>query len=80
MADLATLQSWLTEAEAARHALSTGQRIKEVWRDGRRVIFEGMSAGTLGSYIDGLNAAIAALNADTSGALPRRRFIGTCFG
>lgn len=75
MADLATLQTRLTDAEAARHALATGQRVVEVMRDGRRVRYQESNRGDLGLYIDELAAAIAGLTAPSTGALPRRRFI-----
>lgn len=75
-----SLTAMLTEAEAALHALGMGQQVKEVWRDGRRVIYNGMSPSALQTYIDSLTARIAALTATTTGALPRRRFIGVAFG
>ena len=79
MADVATLKTRLEEAEAARHALATGQRVVDVWRDGRRVRYQESNKADLASYIDDLIAEIAALEAPATGALPRRRFIPAAF-
>ena len=69
MASLAQLQTWLTEAETARHALMTGARAVSI-RDpsGRQVQFS--ETTKLDVYIAGLQAQIAAL----SGTAPARTF------
>lgn len=79
MADLETLQTRLAEAQAARHALATGQRVVEVVRDGKRMRFQESNKGDLAGYIDELGAAIAELQQPVIGALPRRRFIPVAF-
>jgi hypothetical protein len=61
MADLTTLQSRLTEAEAAYHRLMTGDREVEVtFSDGRRVRLGETDASALKRYIGELQAEIAA--------------------
>lgn len=79
MTDLATLQTRLSEAQDARHALATGQRVVEVMRDGKRMRFQESNKGDLAAYIDEITTSIADLEAPTTGALPRRRFIGIAF-
>lgn len=68
MADLATLQTRLSEAEAARHALLTGARVQVVARDGRRVEYTSASGSIaqLESYISQLQADIAKLTGAAS--------------
>jgi hypothetical protein len=63
MADLATLQGWITEAEAAMHALQTGKRVQNIWRDGRRIEFTPApdSINRLKEYIADLNSQIATI-------------------
>lgn len=76
MASLAQLQTWLSEAEAARHALAMGQTTVEIGRDGRKVVYSKASLSDLESYIKWLNAEIEkAENADAG--RPRRSAIGT---
>ena len=72
MADLATLTTRLTEAEAALHQLVQGSQVVEVWRDGRRMKFNAASRGDLSGYIADLKNQIAALEADADNR-PRRR-------
>jgi hypothetical protein len=76
MADLATLQTRLSEAEAARHALLTGARVQVVARDGRRVEYTpaANSMAQLEAYISQLQADIATLTgtASTDWRLNRR--------
>lgn len=79
MADVDTLKTRLAEAEAARHALATGQRVVDVWRDGRRVKYQESNKADLAAYIDDLTTRIAGLDAPLTGALPRRRFIPAAF-
>ena len=80
MADLATLQTRLTEAEGALHALSMGQRVVEVWHDGRKIRYDTSSKSDLQGYIDSLNRAIADIGASAESTLPRRRYIPVVFG
>lgn len=75
MATTAEIQTRLTEAEAALHALATGQRVVDVWRDGRRVTFSQATIGQLRDYIAQLRNDLAeAQNLDAG--RPRRRAIG----
>ena len=79
MADAATLQTRLDEAEQARHALATGQRVVDVWRDGQRVRYQESNKGDLYAYIADLRNELAAATAPATGALPRRRAIPVAF-
>jgi hypothetical protein len=58
MADLATLQNRLGEAEAAYHRLATGSQLEEVWIDGTRTRYTPSDASKLSTYISGLQAEI----------------------
>lgn len=80
MADLETLQTRLTEAEAALHSLAMGERVVEVVRDGRRVRYQESNKGDLGAYADLLRRSIADLQAVAAGNTRRRRFIPVAFG
>lgn len=81
MADLTTLQGWLTEAENARHQLAMGKQVVEVWRDGRRLTYRQSSLNDLNGYIDNLTAQIARLEDEQNGtSFARRRSIGVIFG
>lgn len=65
----------LTAYRAARTALVSGERVEDVWRDGRRVTFSSMTLSEINSAIDDLNreySAAAAVEAGTA----RRRPIG----
>lgn len=59
MASLATLQTWLTEAETARHKLMTGSRTVSLTYAGRSVSYTSADLAALNSYIDDLKAQIA---------------------
>jgi hypothetical protein len=76
MADLATLQTRLTEAETALHALLTGSRVQVVARDGRRLEYTSAagSINQLRNYIGQMQAEIASLTgvASTDWRLNRR--------
>lgn len=78
MATAAQITTWLTEAETARHQLATGQLITEVWRDGRRIIYAGMTLAALESYIATLRTDLAAATAAEAGR-PRRTAIGIVY-
>ncbi len=60
MASLATLQTWLTEAETARHKLMTGSRTVSLTYAGRSVSYTSADLAALNSYIDDLKSQIAA--------------------
>lgn len=75
MASLETLQSWLTEAEAARHKLLTGAQTAEVKKpDGGSVKFTPATKSDLETYILDLKAQVA----KASGVFARRP-IGALF-
>ena len=59
MASLATLQTWLTEAETARHKLMTGSRAISLTYAGRSVSYTSADLAALNSYIDDLKSQIA---------------------
>lgn len=67
MADLATLQTRLAEAEAAYHRLQTGAAEETVQHGDMRVTYTAASAGKLASYIESLKAQIAAAGGSNSG-------------
>lgn len=75
MATLDQLNTWLSEAEAARHSLAMGEAVVEVWRDGRRVTYSRANLAALTSYIDRLNAEIEQAQASACGRA-RRRALG----
>lgn len=78
MADLVQLQTWLAEAEAARHAIAIGGGVQEVWRDGRRVTYTARSLKDLDSYVSWLKAEIAKLENAAAGR-PVRSAIGVTY-
>jgi len=72
LADLTQLQTWLSEAEVARHALAMGQSVVEVWRDGRRVTYGKSNLADLTEYVRFLEAEIARKTSELD-ENPRRR-------
>jgi hypothetical protein len=73
MADLATLQGWLTEAEFARHKLRTGALGVQIEHADMRVTYTESNVGALDSYIADLRAQVSAAGGTTTGL--RRRAI-----
>lgn len=74
--DLATLQARRAAVQAALDALAGGQQVKEVWKNGQRLTFAGMTAGEATTYLRSIDAEIADQAAiDTPGTLSRRRYI-----
>jgi len=71
MADLTTLQIWLTDAEAGLQALQTGTQEMQIDHGDMRVAYTKAEVGQLQSYIDGLRARIAAAGGTVDGL--RRR-------
>lgn len=68
----AEIEADLVAARAARSALIAGERVREVWRDGRRLIFEGIKLFDVESMIASLEREYeAACNA--AAGRPRRR-------
>ena len=71
MADTATLQARLAEAETALHALSTGRQVVEVERNGKKLKYTPTDVGGLRAYIAELKRALG---------LGSRQAIGVNFG
>ena len=67
---LETLAAWLTEAQTAYHALSTGAQTVSVGTGDTRVSFTPATVSDLRRYIADLQAAIASFG----GASPRKGF------
>jgi hypothetical protein len=67
VADLATLQARLTEAEAAYHSLMTGALVAEVQHSDMRQRYTEANKGELAAYIASLKAQIAAAGGSTTG-------------
>ena len=73
MASLTDLQTRLTEAEAALHALNTGQAVAETQIDNIRTKYAvSLNEGGLIGYIADLKSQIGAVRAGAS-ATPARR-------
>ncbi len=73
MADPATLQARLDEAEQALHELLTGRRAVTVDYDGTRTQFTAAEEAKLRAYIDELKRQLGTPDA------PKRRAIGMVF-
>lgn len=64
----ATLQTWLTEAQTAMHALAVGgKQVVQVALGDKRVVFTPGDLGKLKSYIGQLQTAIAVNAGQTVG-------------
>jgi len=70
MATLAQLQTWLSEAEIARHKLRLGNSVELRTYAGRSLKYTAANAGELDAYIADLEAKIAA----SSGSGKRRMY------
>lgn len=77
-ADLAQLQTWLTEAQTRRHTVAMGEGVLEVWRDGRRIIYSQANIEELDQYILSLQQQIEMLTNEAAG-LPKRSAIGVSY-
>lgn len=66
MATLSQLQTWLTEAEIARHKVRTGQSVELRTYAGRTLKYTAANADQLDAYIADLNAQIATLQGSSS--------------
>jgi len=66
---LATLNTWLTEAQSAYHALSIGKQTVSLSIGDKRVAFTAAEVPQLRSYISQLQTAIA-INQGTSTGKP----------
>ena len=80
MATSSEIQTRLSEAEAALHALATGARVADVWRDGRRVTYTPASMQDLRDYISLLRSdLVAAQTVEGVTVTRRRRPIGLAY-
>ena len=81
MASVETINTRIAEAEDARHRLSLGESVVEVWRDGRRVQYSEVSLPQLDAYIERLKGELVTAQAAAGSAPPprRRSAIGTCY-
>lgn len=67
MADLATLQSRLSEAEAALHRLMTGAQVVQVGYADQQATYGRAQAPALQAYIASLKSQIAAAEGSAAG-------------
>ncbi len=72
---VAQVQADIDAVHAARGQIIAGQRVKEVWREGRRLTFESMSLADCQRLLDALSAEMDEAIAGESGR-SRRRAIG----
>lgn len=72
MTDVTTLQTHLDQAKAARAKLANGERVTDVWRDGRRIRLASMTMPEMNNYIDRLEREIERATQTVAGQ-PRRR-------
>lgn len=79
MATAAEIQADIDAVRQARRALATGERVDEVWRDGRRMTTGKVTLQGLTDLLDVLRTELAEAQADESGA-PRRSAITHVFG
>lgn len=66
MASLATLQTWLSEAEIARHKLRTGAKVATMSVAGRTLSYTQANAAELDAYIADLTKQIAEAQGGTN--------------
>lgn len=59
MAELAQLQTWLTEAETALHKLQTGTRVVDVTHEDTRTRYQEADIAKLEKYISSLKMQIS---------------------
>jgi len=68
----------LTAYRAARTAIVAGERVEEVWRNGRRVVYASITLAEVNSAIADLQLEFKQAEAVEAGK-PRRAAIGTYF-
>lgn len=76
--DLENLQADLVAVEDAMRKFMAGESVKEVWRDGRRIVRNSPTYRDLLSHRDMLKRDIQALQ-NVEAGLPRRSAIGTYY-
>ena len=74
---LASLEADLASLRTARVELLTGGQVKEVTREGRRLVFNVASAKDIDEAIRDIEGRIAALEAEASGRLGDSDFVKT---
>lgn len=72
MATAAEIAADLVDLRAARMSLAKGERIKDVWRDGRRLIFSEISMDELNKLIKIYESDLEAATAAEAGRQRRR--------
>jgi len=75
MADLATLQARLAEAEAAYHKLMTGSLRERIGMGDMQMTYTRATAPELAAYIAQLRGDVVAVGGDIGDASPRRAFV-----
>lgn len=78
MATIEELQADRATLMAKRAALLAGELVKEVWRDGRRLIFGAPNLADFDKAIAAIDTEIAGLTNEAAGR-PRRRAITLSF-
>lgn len=78
MQTAAEIAADLTALYMARTSLAKGERVDEVWRDGRRLTFGKVTMKDLNDLIAQREGDLAKAQASEAGA-PARRAIGTYF-
>lgn len=75
----AQVQADITAVQAARAQIIAGNRVNDVWRDGRRLSFEKMTLRDCRELLAELDRELEAAIASEDGR-PRRRPIRTVYG
>ncbi|WP_066700062.1 hypothetical protein [Sphingobium amiense] len=75
MATAEEIRADIAAVRAERLSLIRGERVKEVWRDGRRLTFSEITLDGISKVLTALNQELADVLADDGGS-PRRRAIG----
>lgn len=76
MTELSTLQTWLAQAEAARHQLLTGSLVEQLQHGDQNTRFTRTDIEKLDTYIASLKSQIAGLDGT---AIQRRRPINLTY-
>ncbi|PZU59820.1 MAG: phage tail protein [Sphingobium sp.] len=79
MATPTEIQADIDAVTAARRALATGERVDEVWRDGRRLTTGKVTLESLTDLLKVLRQELAEAQADEAGT-PRRSSIRFRYG
>jgi len=71
MATREELEAERATLRSARASLLSGQMVKEVWRDGRRLTYQGITVDQLNEAIADVDAQIAELGSADRSSRPR---------